>query len=353
MGTYYNKDGEAIQIDGQTYYDIIKARTDSDKELNYTTSQYSVVIDAISPDMNISFIYDTNDALEVKKETWNALKSECSGMNFGIIERPHTEIKLEKTIRNIKFTLSNGTNLINGNPTNQNVSKELTATDKYTAKIETDYTNLYGSTVTADYNIQAINASEKDYATYDYYRLGRKDEGIPEVTTKVTKLVDYLQYSKCNYVENSTNITNAIDNVWDNTDMANTYFATSVQDNKNYKTRVLECVDTDLKPGESINYTLSVNRLLPNTNSSEDFGWMSYSEIIGITNVTFTPQWSATSGNYKVGDSSTEEYDTSKAAITITPPTGANRSYTVYIISISALVVVSVGVVAIKKFVLK
>ena len=63
-------------------------------------------------------------------------------------------------------------------------------------------------------------------------------------------------------------------------------------------------------------------------------------------------------GSYKAGDSQkvaqggTSENDNSDSTITITPPTGKNKSYTIFIVIAGSLAVIAGGVVVIKKFVL-
>ena len=245
----------------------------------------------------------------------------------------------------------------------------LTGVTKSYAKIETDYTNLFGSTVTVTYKLTAKNKSEIDYASSEYYRFGRKGSSEP-VGTAVTKIVDYLSYKQCNYVdttaaEDKIDVTN---NEYTNNDgySKENYYVDGVmeENQKNYKDQVLKAstqyiIPEAVRGGKSeADYTVTVNKLLPSTNTTNDLGWLSYSEIIGITNPTYTTQYVSAMGSYKAGDSQkvaqggTSENDNSDSTITITPPTGKNKSYTIFIVIAGSLAVIAGGVVVIKKFVL-
>ena len=104
-------------------------------------------------------------------------------------------------------------------------------------------------------------------------------------------------------------------------------------------------------------YIVTVSKLLPSTNTEENLGWESYSEIIGMTNVTYTPQYTSHMGSYVAGDTKaypvgTSEADNVDAVISITPPTGKNKNTVIYIVAAGALIVIAAGVIIIKKFVL-
>lgn len=341
--------------------EIIPQRTTSDTEINYTTQNYfnEGKIQAFSAAMNIQFEY----LKETEKDYDYNFMPECSGMCFGIIERPHTEIELEKIISNIKLTLSNGTTIINGNPQDSNVSQYLTSMNKSYAKVEMDNSYLYGSTAIITYKLTAINKSELDYATEKYYRLGNIDDPSKLVKTTVTKIIDYLSDKNCNYVSISENATLASDSSKYAPYGKEGYFAQGVINaNSEYKDQLLVTSLEELSPqsahpeSSSTDYTVTVNKLL--SNLDDNLGWESYSEIIGLKNVTFTAQYSSHSGNYKAGDAvsysngGTSEADNADSIIAVTPSTGENRSYTIYIVAGAVLIVLAGGIVIIKKFVL-
>lgn len=344
---YVDRDGNSSNI--------IEMRTNSDKEINYSSknSFNEGNIQALSANMNIQFEY----LREQSKDYDYNFKNNCSGMCFGIIERPRVEIKLEKEISNVKLTLNNGTTIINGDPRDQNVSPYLVSMNDSYAKIEMENNSLYSSTVDVTYNLTATNDSEIDYASEDYYRKGIKGAETP-VKTTVTKIIDYLSYQKCNYIDKSGNVRFGTADDYNKID----YFESGVIDyNSQYKDQLLVMSEEQLLPsragmGENkANYTVTVSRLL--SNLDDDLGWESYSEIIGLKNLTFTAQYTSHSGNYKAGDevrypTGTSEDDNADSTIAITPSTGGNRSYTIYIVAGTVLIVLASGVIIIKKFVL-
>ena len=349
--------------------DIIAYRTSSDKEMNYTSGKQKFVIDAISPNMNVQFEYipptaDNKYEYQVTDQQMkDELQSNCTGMCFGIIERPHVEITLEKTISSVVLTLSDGSKLVNDDLNSQDVSQHMTKIDGSNAKIEVENSLLYGSEITVDYNIKAINESELDYATREFYTKGTKGNDDEIVKTTVTKIVDYVSNKDSGYKtlkENANTSTNYNTDGYEKSD----YFGDGViEDNKNYSDYLLITKKEDLVPKSvgkgqyESDYLVSISRLLPNATTKDNLGWDSFSEIIGIKNVTYTPQYTNHMGSYIAGDrkpypDGTSEKDNADSTITITAPTGENRSYTMYIVSACALMIVGVGVVMIKKFVL-
>ena len=350
--------------------DLIAYRTSSDDELNYNTSKQTLVANAKTPLIDLQFEYKnvakgeypSDDHAHAETE----LTNDCNGMYFGIIERPHVQIELKSTIKNVKLTLSTGTTIINGDPRKQIVSKYLSTLGDNAAKIETETSNLYGSTVTVDYRLKVTNKSEIDYNSKNYYKYGDKT-GADFVTTEVTKLIDYESYSECNYVDQTPNLEDVTkkEENYNNTKKEDYYTPDALDKNKGYKQKLLETknnTEEKLVPEKansgksSVDYGITVNKLL--SNSMDDLGWQSYTEIIGIKNTTFSPQYDLTSGNYFVGDKAGEEGTTSQADndssfMTISTPTGENRSTSVYLIAGAILVVIAGGIVFVKKVIIK
>ena len=332
---------------------------DSNKETelnyNYTKNLSSSTISAKSPTMNLQFEYipDTEIEANLINDPTKAkpLRTNCEGMSFGIIERPHVNIELEKTIKNIKLTLQNGTTIINGDPQNKNVSTNLSSLDASNAKLELDSSYIYGSNAIVTYALSAHNRSELDYATSDYYKYGTKANDVTPVTTTVTKIVDYLNNQSASYVNQSENSETL------NDEKKKEYFSEVVIDkNKNYKQTILS-PEKDLLPevydpanSSTDEYEFTINNIL--SNSDGILGWESYAEIIGIKNITLTPQSVCNSGNYVIEDKSTFESDTANATISIYPSTGENKNLIIYYVLGGVLIIIALGVVLIKKFVI-
>lgn len=358
-GTYYDKDGNQI---GAENVGIIASRINSTKEINSTSSQDKVVINATSPRLNIDFEYIVGIEYQVTNNQLNDLKSNCTGLDFGIIERPHVDIQLEETIQNVKFTLSNGTTIVNGNPLDQNVSSYITGYGNgRQARLEIEDSKLYGSSLEITYKITAINKSDLNYAASDYYTQGKIGEGDEVIATTINKMINYVSQKGCNYVTPSIED----DKIQFSDEYTNSegytkkdYYEEGVIDaNKNYNGKLLIAGSNSIIPekankgNSSVDFMLKVSKLMPSSNSNEDMGWVNYTELLAMTNKTFTPQYTSHMGSYKIEDEGTSEPDNSYAVITVTPPTGQNRNYIVYIIITGALVVLAGGVVLIKKFV--
>ena len=309
------------------------------------------VIAAESPKIDIKIEMTENDEGPYDAEP----PADCSGLSFGIIERPHVNITLTKTIKNLKLTLQNGTTIINGSINGTSPSPNIAKISDSNAKLELDSSYIYGSNAVVTYALSAHNKSELDYATNDYYKYGEIEDTAKEgalVKTTVAKIVDYLNNQNASYEYKSENV------IEENISNKEDYFSTdALEKNKNYK-QIIFKPETTLYPeaynrGQSSTeeFEFTVNNLL--SNSDGILGWESYSEIIGIKNITLTPQYECHSGNYEIGNQQTREPDTANATVTITPSTGENKNLMTYYIVGGALITISLGIILLKRFVLR
>ena len=355
--TYYYGDGSSEYKEN-----IIDDRTSSNREIYNESSETTIVINAQSPNMDIQFEYLNSKDRVVEHNAAGNLATNLTGMYFGIIERPHIKMDLEENISNVALILSNGTQIINGDP-NQNISASLAVLDENASyvKIETDPTYLYGSTAEVTYRLKVINKSELDYATEAYYTKGTAGTQDDLVSTQITKIINYVASgnNEPDLDPHYDRAENSSFGSWGETiEGKQAYFSDDAyNNNKNYTAKLLETEQVKLYPEgsgqtSSTDYGIVINKLL--STDAEDLGWQAYSEIIGFNNVTFTPQWEYISGNYNMATLSPDEGDDSNATIAITPSTGADRSYTPYIvIGVSVVVILVGGIILIKKFVLK
>ena len=358
---YLNQDKSAnysVAIDAN---ETITNRMNSNSEIKNSTSKENEIINATSPQMDIKFEFSTRDEIDYNNK--GKLYGECSGMSFGIIERPRVDIQLEKKVQSVKFTLANGTTLINGD---ENESPYLARIGDTYVKLEMKESYIYGSQAEVRYELKVKNNSEIDYATQNYYKYGTIDSGVTPVTTTVTKIVDYLDNKQCNYVNIDEKLQQS-SNDGDYTGGKASYFTQEALNyNKNYKSILLKPQEKKLIPlaadttqgkaNSTETYIVSTNQLL--SDQYEKTGWESTSEIIGIKNVTNTTQYKCIMGNYKVGDAlsrvngGTNETDNGNGVISISVPTGSDKSYTKYIFGGTMIIILGIGVVCIKKFVL-
>lgn len=184
---------------------------------------------------------DDFSAGEVGQEVINQAKNKeyiIKNIDFGLEERPKTDIKLRKDIAGIKVTLADGTVLIDtANGLTQNVQRPAPQIPYYQyyeenngkAQIKNiitifmDANLMQGSTITIDYDITVMNHSEVDtvakankefidniwtkkneelpvkdnlssigeYLGETYYT-GKNSDSVAIVTTNVDKIIDYV-----------------------------------------------------------------------------------------------------------------------------------------------------------------
>lgn len=123
-------------------------------ELEENTYRY-----AYTEDMNIEIEYVTS------KTEGNAIKEyKIKGVDFGIVERPKTKLKIDQDIKSIKVILSDGTEYINTEKNLQNVQwiKDQITDKNEKINITMDEELTHGATIEIIYNITVKNMSELD-----------------------------------------------------------------------------------------------------------------------------------------------------------------------------------------------
>lgn len=393
-----NIDGKTNNVATDTD-DIIKIRTNNDKEMNhkYIADNEKTVLTARTPEIKLNFEYVANKETAINDVT--KLNTNLTGMCFGIIERPKTDMTLNKEISNVKLTLQNGSTMINGNPALVSVSaflSNLTSGDGKNevknAKIETDLEKIYGSELEVTYKLTVTNKSEVDYATEKYYKYGKEDENNL-VKTIPSKVIDYISedswYASFNGEEdikqleelfNDKRVNEIFEEKTPKTAIAGsgkaitgkvidkdgkelkdnikaTYFDTETAKCGEKLNKLLIVSNTELTPESKDEekskeiYTVVVKKQI--NNLSENINLESFAEIIGLKNKTGVTQSISTPGNYKpsYSETNTDERDQDRANVSIVPSTGKDKSYTIYIIAGTILIVIAGGIILIKKFV--
>ncbi len=357
--------------------DIIKIRTNNEKEMNHTyiADNEKTVLTARTPEIKLNFEYVANKETAINEIT--KLNTNLTGMCFGIIERPKTDMTLNKEISNVKLTLQNGTTMINGNPALVSVSaflSNITSGDGKNgvknAKIETDLEKIYGSELEVTYKLTVTNKSEVDYATSDYYKYGTETED-DLVKTKPSKVMDYISEDSKYASFNGEEVTKKLEDLFesDSNEIAAgsgkeikdnikaTYFDTETAKCGEKLNKLLIVSNTELTPEAKDEekskeiYTVVVKKQI--NNLSENINLESFAEIIGLKNKTGVTQSISTPGNYKpsYSETNTDERDQDRANVSIVPSTGKDKSYTIYIIAGTILIVIAGGIILIKKFV--
>lgn len=267
-------------------------------------------------------------------------------IDFGIIERAHQEIKTIKEISKIKITLANGQILIEGDPRGGNLPYVKALPGIVYAEI--DESILHGATLEITYEIRVENSGEMDYATDEYYIYGTIPNNPNEAKAKITitKLVDYIS-NDVSYEEQENS-------VWKTTTVQKLKEEGRISEEVAKKlegyTTILETESIgEIERGESKTVEIKTGRLLTN---SDKLTYENNAEIIGIKNATGY-KITQIPGDYVPGEGPYEG-DEGEITISITSPTGENKNYMPWIITgVSSLIILGVGIVLIKRKIVK
>ena len=292
----------------------------------------------------------------------NEVMFNVGNVNFGIVERPKQRLQLSKEISGYKIKLANGQILVDAtikdgkitgtkpyttylpNTTNQNTPKSQIGL----LRTEMDNELIEGATLETTYTITAKNVGELDYTNKDYYLFGNKDENYI-VKTSVAQLLDYVD-GRVQIVDESKNW----NDVSSDQDYANKWFI-SKKDDTEYMNSIKPYVTTILKeaikPTEQRFVTLQTSKLLT---SSDDNLFNNQSEITEVKKVTHDGSDGRSGTPVKMTWDNLTHFNTANSEqITIIPSTGKNKNYVIpTIITITAIVILGVGVFFIKKFVI-
>ena len=357
------KDTLGIMSDGRIIDNIIQNRN-AEEDINYATAVTSGGLTEISADtrmFDIKLDYDINlDNFSTYADSVNGqLKFIFDNIDFGIIERPRQSLIVDKQVANIQIVLPNGNDLINGDPRSQNLSGVRVLDDD--VYIEIDNEIIQGSTLRITYEISVDNSNcEIDYNNDDYYIYG----AVPaqRADWKIATVVDMFDYLPEDLVLQSTDGNN-----WERIDvtedMRDQLLAGVIYDEVEGRQNIIHLANPifeNMVPGsEAVDTSMVVSKQL--STSTDD---MTYENDIEIVKLKGRKTYDSIPGNYNpttnesydpYTDTYTEdELDDDEVEVTITPPTGESRAYWIYgIIGISVLIIMGVGIVIIKKKVLK
>lgn len=144
------------------------------KELEDTTKMWA---DTEKMNLEVEYLKD-----ESKQDHY-----EVKGIDFGIIERPRSELTLNKEVSHIKVYTNDGQTLFD---TDKKVSN--LAWDKSQVQVTVDENLLHGSTLEATYRFKIVNTGERDYNNKEFYYLGKITTEDEIVKTKPTEVIDYI-----------------------------------------------------------------------------------------------------------------------------------------------------------------
>lgn len=305
---------------------------DNTSVMNSTMDQlYGGSMDASTAPFEIDMEYNT-----LVSGSKNNYVQMTKNIDFGIIERPYKDVRVEKTITNLKLT--NGSFNIEGNPATDNISGVKYLPDG-TVFVEMDDDRIHGAQLQLEYTIKIINDSkELDYIEDSYYLYGTGGVTLRDIT--IEQFVDYIN-NEVAYIENDN---------WEKVSVEELQGMVSkdVEDViKSYNTILKPKDEIELKNGETVELKVEVSKIL--TSQSEDITYDNDVEILKIKGLTGKNTKTIIPGNH-IPSTQPNEADEASVTFTLTPPTGEDRGYTEYImIGIVSAVIVCAGIIFIKK----
>lgn len=212
-------------------------------------------------------------------------------MNFGLAEKPRSELTINKVVDHVTITTSDGRTLIDGT---QGAINSTSWTDRYVQAI-VDENLIYGSTLKITYKYYVTNTGEVDIAPVVQSRF--YDYGVINypliIKTKADKIIDYVDNSLMydgKMQANPEDANNLNENYWkiaEENDM-NLLGNDAKEGASKINTKLVTTgLSEDLLPGESTEpIYLTLSKVL---SSSEDedknaLTYNNYAEIIQATN---------------------------------------------------------------------
>ena len=299
---------------------------------------------SISPVMDLSVEYDTTTT----DATGDEVKFIIKNVDFGIVERPKQQLSLNKRITAFKVTLPNGQILVDATI---DKNGKLHGTTNYSTympglvKVEIDNELLQGSKAELTYEITVKNTGELDYTSDKYYYYGNS-QGAEKIRVSAKSVLDYVD--------------SALMVMDDNFKQSNIEYAKDVNarhiNEEDYLNRIklyaTEKLAGELNPGDEKNVTINVSKDLT---TSKDISFDNQAEIVeakkqdNIFNAG-TPlkvKWDDQASNSYFETADAEKF-------VIVPSTGENKDYvTPTVVAIVSISILAIGIVIIKKFVIK
>ena len=373
---------ETVNADLNSYYINQGAYKDggitfvNEKEAFTGVMNIQVEYDTIEKDNNLADTTTTTIQVNGKDSngkdvyyTVEYLRTSTDNVDFGIVEKAKHKYDFKKDITNLRVMTSATQIEVDGDPRSRNLdfTQYLPGIKprRDLVKMELENELMHGRTLEITYEVTATNNSETNYLTSEYYKYGENKTNIE--TTKVTKVADYLDNDLSYILDDSQNriyngklIEESSKNVImqlnkPNTTekellQAETYFSDDViVRNKKYNLILILNSDKILQPGESEKWQYKANKLMSNDN--EELSFQNDVEALEYFSGRTKP-YGSMPGNYNTETEQISESDNFTSEMTVTSPTGEDRSYTLYIIVGTVLVVIAGGVILIKRKVL-
>ncbi|MCI9039203.1 MAG: hypothetical protein HFJ29_04965 [Clostridia bacterium] len=311
-------------------------------------------------------------------------------VDLGLVERPKAQLELSKKITNVKITLANGNILFDANDQMTDLQWTLKAKEyelknkmkgnkyedyygsNHRYAYRTDVDNLVASTYDAvtgnnglivatmdeelmqganiriSYELKVTNVGETDYEGEDFYYKGTGAGTI--VTTKADTVTDYVANNLTFKEENN------VGTEWQKVENA----ITTLGLNNSIATNIAKYNDVistsklgaTLAPGQDVKVGLVLTQLINPENSSDDKTYDNIAEITSISNTVGRRMAFSIQGNQDPTELPKEVDAVKSERVTILPPFGSGNTIVYIAIAATVLVILTVGIIFIKKKVL-
>lgn len=341
----------ATVLNSTAQTDEATLRTLADKtNMNANTAQMS---------MEIEYVGQENTEYSVRN------------IDFGIIERPRSDIYVEKTVSNLKLsTAGDGQTIFNSNQSVSNLTwKPNTRENRGLIQATVDENLLHGATLELTFSIKVVNTGETDYDDETYYNTG--------VITDVNKIVTLDPAVVADYVSNNLSFDISKNSGWQEitdktvlTSGDDPYIKAvdenafnglqkvivSTSDNPIVQSDPLvpeKAKDKAGKQSETQSATVFLTKVIASDGSTtDDTEYENTAEVIeSITTNgrrTYNADVVSIPGNYNLGEPDTAQSE----RIAIVPPFGAADAVKYILIGIAIIGVLGVGIFLIKRKVL-
>lgn len=381
---YNNKD----RLEDTKWYakDIETRYSDALDDINddYLKTPDERTMVSVTPEMDIGIESEDYTSLNEDEHIY-----QINNVDFGIAERAKQGIEINKFVKEATITLQNGQTVINYNKDNnvtQGVQKLEQVTDVTDEVIwmQLDNELVHGSTLNVTYGIKVENTSEYDYADMDYYNYGfvpeesKREDNVRKITPTVYDYLDSgIQWAEDNngwekitevtkYKEEHQKYPTIIEEWYSSAETTDdkgkkvytyeTLKETYGMEIFNWSTETFINKRTERLANKSILYNSTLTKELKPKEFSEEVSFkaskiLSTADEIELNNIVEVTLVDKNKGQIITPENSRL---TAKTTIVITPGTGEDKSYFVPIaVGVLSLVILSGGIILIKKKVLK
>ena len=292
-------------------------------------------------------------------------------IDFGIIERPRSDMYVEKTLSNLKLsTAGDGQTIFNSNQSVSNLTwKPNTRETRGLIQATVDENLLHGAQLELTFSIKVINTGETDYTDETYYNTGVITNANNIVTLDPALVVDYVsnnlsfdmnQNSGWQEITDKTQLTAGDDPyikaVDENTFNGLQKLIVSTSDNPIVQAAPLvpeKAKDKAGKQSETPAATVFLTKVVASDGSTtDDTEYENTAEVVETITTngrrTYNADVVSIPGNYNLGEPDTAQSE----RIAIVPPFGAADAVKYILIGIAIIGVLGVGIFLIKRKVL-